>query len=98
MAAIEIRRETDERGGRWVASLPGREGEAVLSYAWQGAGVISANHTYAPPELRGTGLAPALVMRMIADARAEGFKINPACPYIAMMFDKHPEWADLIGR
>lgn len=98
MADIDIRRESNERGGRWVATLRGRQGEAELSYVLQGSGVIRANHTYAPPELRGTGLAPALVQRMIADARAEGLKVNPTCPYIRDMFGRHPEWADVLAR
>lgn len=98
MAEIEIRRERSDRSGRWVATLQGREGEAELSYVMQGSDVIRANHTYAPPELRGTGLAPALVQRMIADARAEEFKVYPACPYIRDMFGRHPEWADVLAK
>ncbi len=98
MTDFSIRRETDARGGRWVATMAGREGEAELTYVDQGSGVIRTNHTYAPPHLRGTGIAPALVFRMIADVRAEGLKVVPSCPYIRMMFDKHPEWADLLAR
>ena len=98
MADIKIRRETTERGGRWVATLQGREGEAELSYVSQGDGVIRANHTYAPPGLRGTGLAPALVEQMIRDVRAEGLKVNPTCPYIRDMFARHPKWSDVLAR
>jgi predicted GNAT family acetyltransferase len=100
MPAIEIRHERSERGGRWVATIAGREseGEAELTWVRQGENVIRANHTYAPPSLRGSGLAPALVERMIADARAEGFKVNPTCPYIRDMFARRPEWADLLAR
>lgn len=98
MTVFAIRREASDTGGRWLATMPGRDGEAELSYVWQSQGVIRANHTYAPPHLRGTGIAQALVQRLIADARAEGFRINPSCPYIRLMFEKHPEWADLWAR
>ena len=36
-----------------------------------------------------------LVEAMIADARANGFRIKPDCSYVAAAFQKHPEWADL---
>ena len=30
-----------------------------------------------------------------ADARAEGFKIDPRCSYVEVMFRRHKEWGDL---
>jgi hypothetical protein len=36
-----------------------------------------------------------LVDAMVADAREQGFKVGPACSYVAAKFDQHPEWADL---
>ena len=45
--------------------------------------------------MRGMGVAKALVERLIADARSEGFKIFALCPYVKAQFDRHPEWADV---
>ena len=45
--------------------------------------------------MRGQGIASALVEQLIADARREGFKIVPHCPFVAAQFDRHPEWSDL---
>ena len=47
--------------------------------------------------MRGTGAAAALVEHMIADARASGFKIAPACPYVLAQSRKHPEWRDVVA-
>ncbi|HKN29927.1 MAG TPA: N-acetyltransferase [Roseiarcus sp.] len=33
----------------------------------------------------------ALVEHMIGDARANGFKIVPICPYVLAQYQKHPE-------
>jgi predicted GNAT family acetyltransferase len=32
---------------------------------------------------------------MIADARANGFKIILSCPYVQAQYMRHPEWTDL---
>jgi len=58
-------------------------------------GVKVADHTIVPPEIGGRGVAAKLVDALIADARAEGFKITPQCSYVVAAFRKHPEWADL---
>lgn len=46
--------------------------------------------------MKGTGAAKALVEHMIADARANGFKVIPLCPYVRAQYSKHPEWSDVI--
>ena len=54
-----------------------------------------ADHTLTPVALRGQGIATALVEHMVADARREGFKIRPTCPFVVALFDHRPEWSDL---
>ena len=38
-----------------------------------------------------------LVEALVADAREQGFKIVPACSYVAAKFDENPGWSDLRG-
>jgi len=33
---------------------------------------------------------------MIADARANAFKIEPICPYVLAQNPKQPDWRDVI--
>lgn len=54
-------------------------------------------HTLVPPELRGRGLAEALVRTALHDARAAGRKVVPACSYVARFIEKNPEFADLVA-
>ncbi|RXK55998.1 N-acetyltransferase [Oleiharenicola lentus] len=53
-------------------------------------------HTLVPPELRGRGIAEQLVRRALADARAAGRKVVPACSYVAHFIARHREYQDLL--
>ena len=96
MSEISITRADDGRQGRYAARIVGIDGEAELTYTHRGPGMVSADHTVAPQSMRGTGVAGALVDRLIADARKEGFKIIPLCPYIRARYKKYPEWSDIM--
>lgn len=97
MSAVSIRRETTPEGGRYVATVEGRSGEAELTFTRQSLDLISADHTGAPDTLRGSGAALALVEHMVADAHKNGFKIVPLCPYVRAQLAKHPDWRDVMA-
>ena len=86
----------DERHGRYVGHVEGQEDEAELTFTWRGEHILSADHTGAPDGLQGTGVAMALVERLVSDAREKGFKIIPLCPYIRHKYESHPQWADVM--
>jgi uncharacterized protein len=94
--AISIETRVAGTSGRYVGRIDGVDGEAELIFTVRGPSLISADHTEAPANMRGTGVAMALVEHMIGDARASGFKIVPICPYVLAQFRKHPEWSDVI--
>lgn len=96
MPDVEIEREEADGKGRYVGRIPGIEGEAEITFTRRGPKLISADHTGAPDSMKGTGAAMALVEYMIADARREGFKIIPICPYVKAQYRKHPEWSDVM--
>ena len=54
-------------------------------------------HTLVPPELRGRGIAEQLVRAALADARAAGRKVIPACAYVDVFIRRHREYADLLA-
>ena len=92
---IRITHEDYGSSGRYSASLPDVTDDAELTWHSGGPGIIVADHTYAPGGMRGTGVAAALVRRLVADARARGVMIVPACSYVHAQFERHPEWSDL---
>lgn len=96
MSEFNITREMDARQGRYVATLAGSDAEAELTFRRDG-NVYIADHTGTPVAFRGRGIATKLVERMVADARAEGFRIRPVCPFVVALFSQHPDWSGLLG-
>lgn len=95
MADIDITTQTKGDKGAYYAEVEGTDVQAELTWRLRPDGARIANHTFTPPEARGKGIAFKLVEALMADAREQGFKVVPTCPYVAAQFDKHPEWADL---
>ena len=94
--AISIEKRVAGTSRRYVGRIDGVDGEAELHFTVRGPTLISAAHSEAPTTMRGTGAAMALVEHMIGDARANGFKITPFCPYVLAQYRKHPEWNDVM--
>ena len=92
---ITITHDGNATGGEYTAHISGIDETGELAWRAQGAGVRVATHTGVPPAMQGRGIAGKLVDALIADAREQGFKIVPACSYVAAQFQRHPEWADL---
>ena len=69
---------------------------AFASYVHE-SDVLVFDHTVTPPELRGRGIASRLVKAALADARAKGLRILPACSFVAYYVARHPEEGDLVG-
>lgn len=95
MAEIAITRSGTDQRGAYYAEVEGSKTPAELTWHARGPDVRVADHTFTPPQARGHGIAFKLLEAMVADARAEGFRISPLCPYVVVQFDRHPEWADL---
>ena len=93
---ISIDKRVSGTAGRYVARIAGIDGEAEITFTVRTPALISADHTNAPDSMRGTGVALKLVEHMIADARADDFKITAVCPYVQAQLRKHPEWQDVM--
>lgn len=90
-----VTREHGATKGRYVIRLDGHEAE--LTYSVTSPTLIIADHTGVPDAFRGTGAGAALVTRMVEDARREGVRIMPLCPFVNAQRKKHPEWADAFA-
>ena len=92
---IDLRFEETEKGGRYLMTMPNGE-LSRISYIRAGPGTIIADSTFVPVPYRGDGVAEALVERLMTDARAQGFKVIPACWFVADEIRRRaPEWDDL---
>lgn len=97
MDEITITRDDVGDCGEYRAELAGAGVVGRLTWT-QRATVRVAEHTLVPRAYEGRGIAARLVDALIADARAQGFRIDPACSYVATRFRRHPEWHDLLAR
>ena len=94
MSEIEITREDGPAGGRYVTVINGDEAE--MTYSRAGSTRIIIDHTGVPDSMRGMGVGKKLVEAAVMDARSEGFKIIPLCPFAKVTLEKHPEWQDAV--
>lgn len=93
--AVTITHEDGGDRGRYVAEVAGSEHTGHLDWEARGGGVRVATHTIVPPPIGGRGLAARLVAALVADARTQGFKIDPRCSYVETLFRRNKDWADL---
>lgn len=91
---IILEREDGADKGRYVIKIDGHEAE--MTYTKVGASQIIIDHTGVPDALRGKGLGPLLVQRGVEDARNEGKRIIPLCPFAKAQIARHPEWQDVL--
>jgi uncharacterized protein len=94
MSDTEITREDGPNGGRYVIQRNGETAE--MTYSRAGATRIIIDHTGVPDSMRGLGMGELLVERAVQDARADGVKIIPLCPFAKAMLEKHSEWQDAV--
>lgn len=94
--AIEVRREQGATKGRYAAVVDGHEAE--MTYSRAGESLIIIDHTSVPDALRGRSVGQALVKNAVEDARAEGKKILPLCPFAKAQIGKHIEWQDVLQK
>ncbi len=95
---VTITRHDQGGAGEYHAEVEGSEDIGRLTWVMRGdAGgdVRVAEHTLVPPAIGGRGVAARLVEALVADARNQGFRVDPACSYVEAAFRRHPEWADL---
>lgn len=96
MSDVIITRTEGPTKGRYAAKVEGVVEEGELTYSRANDHLIIADHTSVPDALRGKGIALALATRLVEDARLEGVKIIPLCPYVNAERRKHPDWSDVF--
>lgn len=69
---------------------------ARMTYTWAGTDRFIIDHTEVGPELKGKGAGKQLVTAAVEFARKKGVKIIPLCPFAKSVFDKVPEFHDVL--
>ena len=72
-------------------------GVSELTYSRLSPQTVIADHTEVADGHEGEGIGLRLLEALLEDARAEGFRIVPLCPFVNAQRRKHPEWAELFN-
>ena len=87
---MDIQQEDNDKKGRfYIPEL------AEMTYVWAGDKMI-IDHTEVNESLKGKNVGKQLVDKAVAFAREKGIKIMPLCPFAKSVFDKTPEYADVL--
>ena len=92
----EITHRRDGHRGAFVIDRAGRT-LAELAYTVGGA-VVILEHTEVDSALRGTGAGARLVKAAVEWARAEKKQLMPLCPFAKSVFDKTPDYGDVLKK
>lgn len=93
---IEIKLEDLGDRGRYHLLVDGAEAGELDYRMHEGRRVFI--HTGVRDEYEGQGLAGKLATRVLDDARAEGLKVIPQCPYVRGFIERHEEYQDLVDQ
>jgi predicted GNAT family acetyltransferase len=91
----EIQHEHSGHRGAFFLERAGKR-LAEMTYTVAGSRVI-IDHTDVDDRLRGKGAGKQLVKSAVEWARAEQVKLMPLCPYAKSVFDKTPDYSDVLG-
>lgn len=93
---MEVKNTNDGNKGHFY--LEDAEGKqlADMTYVFAGAQKFIIDHTEVFAGNEGKGLGKLLVKAAVDFAREKGMKIMPLCPYAKGVFDKTPEYGDVL--
>ena len=91
---MNIVRKDDGHKGAFVIEVDSRR-QGMMTYSLAGD-IVIINHTEVDSTLRGTGAGKQLVAAAVEWARTEHRRIMPLCPFAKSVFDRTPEFGDVL--
>ena len=92
---MDINHESSGHRGAFVIERDGKR-LAEMTYTVAGSRVI-IDHTTVDDALRGSGAGRQLVEAAVLWARNDSKKLLPLCPFAKSVFDKTPEYRDVLA-
>jgi predicted GNAT family acetyltransferase len=92
--SLEYQVNNNKLLSRFEVNMEGKS--AFLQYVL-GKGTISLIHTYTPEELRGKGIASAVVKVALDYAKEEKLKVIVGCSFVGEYIKLHPEYKPLLS-
>jgi len=92
MSNFTLTRRESEARGIYELQIEGSVETAVLTYAKGEDGLMIADHTGVPKSMSGQGIGTWLLAALFIDAKREGRKIDPVCPFVKVKGERNPDW------
>jgi len=70
--------------------------EAKMTFVFAGTTQIIIDHTEVNPGNNGKGFGKKMILKAVEFARENGITILPLCPFAKSVFDKTPEYKDVL--
>jgi len=91
----EVHLKINDKNGAFYIDVDGKH-EAMMTFVFAGEDKIIIDHTEVHPGNEGKGFGKKMVVKAIEYAREKGIKIIPLCPFAKSVFDKNPEFSDVL--
>lgn len=91
----EVQLELTEKNGFFHIDINGRT-EAKMTFVFAGPNKIIIDHTEVNEGHNGKGFGKKMVAKAVEFAREKNIKIMPLCPFAKKVFDKTPEFGDVL--
>ena len=91
----EVQLKINDNKGAFYIEVEGKQ-EAMMTFVFAGEDKIIIDHTEVNPGNEGKGLGKKMVVKAVEFARDKNIKIIPLCPFAKSVFDKTPEFRDVL--
>jgi len=91
----EVQLEINDKKGFFHIDVNGKT-EAKMTFVFAGPDKIIIDHTEVNEGNNGKGYGKKMVAKAVEYAREKNIKIIPLCPFAKKVFDKTPEFKDVL--
>jgi predicted GNAT family acetyltransferase len=91
----EVQLELTDKNGFFHIDSNGKT-EAKMTFVFAGPDKIIIDHTEVNEGNNGKGFGKKMVAKAVEFAREKNIKIIPLCPFTKKVFDKTPEFTDVL--
>lgn len=91
----EVKLEINDKKGYFHIDIEGKT-EAKMTFVFAGTDKIIIDHTEVNEGNNGKGYGKMMVAKAVEFARERNIKIIPLCPFAKKVFDKTPEYKDVL--
>ncbi|CAM3827099.1 MULTISPECIES: GNAT family N-acetyltransferase [Flavobacterium] len=90
-----VKLEVNDKNGFFYIDIDGKTA-AKMTFVFAGDEKIIIDHTEVNEEHNGKGFGKIMVEKAVDFAREKNLKIIPLCPFAKHVFDKTPEYKDVL--